>query len=305
MMRRWLLALVLGGCASQPDGMRATAFEDDLGLRRTALWAPTAQVEVVYWAEQSSQPALLLIHPWGLEHSVWSAVAPALDARYRILTLDLPGHGQSEKVEAAWSVERLAAAVVDLLDDAGIERVMLVGNSLGGATSLEVARRIPERVTRLVLIGAPGGAHYPEGVRRLARTAATPSSLGTLSPLGWQVGLAVGAGRNRYSEAHTRGLLERRTHEAEWRAFSRAAPRLLHAVVRYVPELDRVTAPALVVHGGWDPLIPASHSEALAQRLPHGSLVRLEDCGHLPQLECPEELLGVLEPFLSGSPVAE
>jgi 4,5:9,10-diseco-3-hydroxy-5,9,17-trioxoandrosta-1(10),2-diene-4-oate hydrolase len=129
-------------------------------------------------------PAVVMLHGGGPGASAWSnfgANLPAFAGRFRTLMIDQPGFGRSDKPPVTGNYFTFAAdAVAGLLDVLGIDRVHLVGNSLGGGTAMRFALRFPERAGRLVLM-APGGlglnvfAPDPtEGVRRLMEFAAPP-----------------------------------------------------------------------------------------------------------------------------------
>src|SRR5262245_33217315 len=101
-------------------------------------------------------PALLLLHGLGCDHHTWDPVLPWLSRRFTVIAPDLFGHGQSDKPRGDYSVAGYANIVRDLLAVLGIERVTVVGHSLGGGVAMQFAYQYPERTERLVLL-APGG----------------------------------------------------------------------------------------------------------------------------------------------------
>jgi 4,5:9,10-diseco-3-hydroxy-5,9,17-trioxoandrosta-1(10),2-diene-4-oate hydrolase len=135
-------------------------------------------------ADQPGAPVVVMLHGGGPGASAWSNFGrnlPVFAARFRTLLVDQPGFGRSAKPAVTGNYFTFAAdAVSGLLDELGIDRVHLVGNSLGGGTAVRFALRFPERAGRLVLM-APGGlglnvfAQDPtEGVQRLMEFAAPP-----------------------------------------------------------------------------------------------------------------------------------
>jgi pimeloyl-ACP methyl ester carboxylesterase len=84
----------------------------------------------------------------------------------------------------------------------------------------------------------------------------------------------------------------------EWANWARAASSAMKEVLRYEPPLESIRTPALVVHGASDHTTWPSFGEALARRLPNATLRVLGDCGHVPELECPEKLVDAVLPFL-------
>jgi 4,5:9,10-diseco-3-hydroxy-5,9,17-trioxoandrosta-1(10),2-diene-4-oate hydrolase len=128
---------------------------------------------------------LIMLHGGGPGASSWSNFGPALPgfaAKFRTLLVDQPGFGQSDKPQVTANYFRFASdAVVQLMDELGIEKAHVLGNSLGGGTATRLALSYPERIGRLVLMG-PGGlslnlfhADPTEGVQRLMDFAANPS----------------------------------------------------------------------------------------------------------------------------------
>src|SRR5271170_6970645 len=128
-------------------------------------------------ADRAAGPPVVMLHGGGPGASAWSNFGrnlPVFAARFRTLLVDQPGFGESAKPPVAGHYFTFAAeAVAGLLDELGIDRVHLIGNSLGGGTAVRFALRFPERADRLVLM-APGGlglnvvAPDPtEGIKRL------------------------------------------------------------------------------------------------------------------------------------------
>jgi 4,5:9,10-diseco-3-hydroxy-5,9,17-trioxoandrosta-1(10),2-diene-4-oate hydrolase len=135
-------------------------------------------------AEQPGGPVVVMLHGGGPGASAWSNFGrnlPVFAARFRTLMVDQPGFGRSAKPAVTGNYFTFAAdALAGLLEELGIDRVHLVGNSLGGGTAVRFALRFPERADRMVLM-APGGlglnvfAQDPtEGVQRLMEFAAPP-----------------------------------------------------------------------------------------------------------------------------------
>jgi len=155
-----------------------------LTFESTSKIAQAGDLKLHYHEAGSGEPVVLL-HGGGPGASAWSNFGrnlPVFADEYRTLLVDQPGFGQSDKPEVTGQYFTFSAdALVNLLDTLGIERVHLVGNSLGGGTAVRFALRHPSRAARLVLM-APGGlginvfAPDPtEGVKRLGAFGAAPS----------------------------------------------------------------------------------------------------------------------------------
>lgn len=305
-MRRWLplaFAFALSGCGHAAPEYKSFA-DLPYGYERSRdLWCPKAQLFMhveELGARHSAKPPIVLLHPWGLNMTVWAQVAPELAKERRVILIDLPGHGKSGKLHTHYPMPRLAQAVLDVMDALAVPTAVVAGNSLGGATSIAVAERAPQRVQALVLIAAPGGAMLPQPVLKAAHSLANRAALRTLSDEAWFFGVAfvarsLGPAADRLS-SDLMGL----RHSPEWPAWSDATITILRSVATYAPELERLHMPALVVHGTGDLLITEGLNTALAERLPQGRLQVLDGCGHMPEVECPEALMRVVRAFLQG-----
>ena len=146
-MRLLLPALLLCGfCACavteprpQPDGPRLTVRLD----------------EKVAWENHGSgDEALVFVHGWACDRSVWSKQMESLSP-WRRIAIDLPGHGASDKPRIAYDVDAMVEALLWVLDDAHVARAVLVGHSNGGVTVRRFLELHPERVAGLVLVDAP------------------------------------------------------------------------------------------------------------------------------------------------------
>ena len=113
----------------------------------------------------------MLVHGWTCDDSSWSSQVSALAGKYRVLTLDLPGHGRSGKIDAStFSMDLFARAVEAVRAEAGAQRLVLVGHSMGTPVVRQYARLYPQRVTALVIVDGVVvlGAPPPPGVQRAA-----------------------------------------------------------------------------------------------------------------------------------------
>ena len=131
------------------------------------------------YIQAGSGPALLLIHGIGDSSDTWRPVVDQLAAHYTVIAPDLLGHGRSEKPRADYTIAGFANGMRDLLTMLEVERVTVVGHSLGGGVAAQFAYQFPERCERLVLVGSGG---IGRTVSPLLRLAAVPGAE-TLMPL--------------------------------------------------------------------------------------------------------------------------
>lgn len=300
----WRVIILLWcGCAGAPRAQTPyRSFHEvryDYPEERTVFGRRSQlKIRVARLKSPSGGTPIVLLHPWGFNMLVWKAIAGPLSRHRTVVLVDLPGHGKSSKLGAPLSMKRMAAVVLDAMDAHGIERAHLMGNSMGGATSLATALLAPDRVERLILISAPGGAPIPSVLQRGARAWVTPDAIGSLTSQAWALGLAVAIPGEGPIVRRIRDDLVRLKGAAEWGAFSRQSAKLLEILSKYTPPIEAVRATTLVVHGENDPVISRQNSESMAARIPSATLKVIPSCGHMSEVECPQALLRVVEPFL-------
>ncbi len=110
--------------------------------------------KVHYRSVGSGSPAVVFIHGWTCDMTFWRLQSDAIAAKHRVLLVDLPGHGQSDKPPIDYTLELFARAVDAVLRDAGVERAVLVGHSMGGPVGLKFLRLYPKKASGYVAVDA-------------------------------------------------------------------------------------------------------------------------------------------------------
>ncbi|MCL6298013.1 alpha/beta fold hydrolase [Streptomyces kronopolitis] len=219
------------------------------------------EVQLAYrvWGEEDAPPAVLL-HSLGEDGEDWRGVVGRLAGTHRVFALDQRGHGHSDW-PGDYGFARWRDDALGFLRALGLERVLLIGHSLGAVAALLAAAERPDLVERLVLeeVAPPLPADPPQEVP--ARPAGPAS-------FDWQAKIAVVAERNAPDPAW-------------WEAAA------------------RVTVPTLVIAGGESSHVPQAQLAALAERLPDARLVTVEGAGHLVHEERPGEFLAAVTSFLA------
>jgi pimeloyl-ACP methyl ester carboxylesterase len=248
-------------------------------------WTSNDGVKVFY-RESSGPPGaapMMHLHGFGLSGRYLLPTAELLAGEFRTLVPDLPGFGRSGRPRQPLDVPELAQAAAEFLDDRGIEKVTLVGNSMGCAVICEFAHLYPERLERAVLVAPAGGLHnqpLPRALRQLARD-------GIREPLGlMQVAVPD------YLRFGVPSTL-----------------RMFRALTRY-PALDRLLQlhiPTLVVLGSADPLMPAPPrvKEVAGQIDNSVLLVVIHGAAHAINFSHPGELANVIRQFMSDEPIVD
>ncbi len=252
-----------------------------------------------------SAETVVLLHGFSDNASTWHRVVPALATQYRVLALDLPGHGRSTRPWTAPLVGGYADIVAEVLDEIGIDDpVRVVGNSMGGCVAAMFAGRYPERTDRIALIGMPGLSAVPMAWRAAAaRPAVTALRVG-LAPVpaavlqrgfGWIYAHAASPRPGTIDPRAVRGYCDVYRDKQRLFGLGAIARQLLRELGAL--RLDRVLAgcdvPVLQLWGRHDRLVPSRHARGR-----RGSVV-LDGCGHCPQLDAPDRLLATLLPFLA------
>jgi 3-oxoadipate enol-lactonase len=243
-------------------------------------------------------PAVLLLHPLGVDSSFWDGVLPALDG-FEALTYDFPGHGQTAVPAEPYTVEDLADQARALLVDGGYPQVDVVGVSLGGLVAQQLAADAPDLVRRLVVVDAV--AVYPEALREMWRDRAARAPVEGLEPfLDPTLGLWFTADRlakgGPVVESVRRGFLA-----GDPRGYALACLALEQADVTGV--LHRITAPTLVVCGEDDAPPFTAAATDLAARLSGAGVAWLAPARHAGVLEQPEQFCTALLGFLTADRV--
>ncbi|MHC4619572.1 MAG: alpha/beta fold hydrolase [Planctomycetota bacterium] len=107
-------------------------------------------VAISYRLQGRGEPALVFVHGWCCDKSYWKHQVPHFAKRHKVVTVDLAGHGQSGLGREAWTMEAFGKDVAAVIEKLDLDRVILIGHSLGGPVIIEAARQIPERVIGLV-----------------------------------------------------------------------------------------------------------------------------------------------------------
>jgi pimeloyl-ACP methyl ester carboxylesterase len=107
-------------------------------------------VPIHYDVKGKGEPALVFIHCWSCDRSLWDNQVPVFAKNHRVVAIDLPGHGESGKARTNWSMNAFGEDVKRVVTKLGLKRVVLIGSSMGGPVALEAARLMPERVVAIV-----------------------------------------------------------------------------------------------------------------------------------------------------------
>lgn len=267
------------------------------------------------YVDRGDGPAVLFVHGLLGSHRNWAHLINVLDRGHRVILPDLFGHGASAKGVADFSLAGHAATLRDLLDQLGVERLTLVGHSLGGGISLEFCYLFPERVDRLVLVASGGLGREVHPVLRSATLPlaelvlpliASPVVLGGAQVFGRAMAL-LGVKASHDIDQAWQGFTSLGDAESR-RAFLATTRAVLDPGGQSVSAgdylSDLVDLPTLVVWGTRDLVIPASHAQHAREAMPGARVELFEGAGHFPHLDEPDRFAKVLLDFMASTPGA-
>ncbi len=298
---------------------------DDYGVSASPDWRQTNWAEELKKVEIDGTPInyvdvgtpglnepVVLVHGLGGQWQNWLENIPRLAQERRVLALDLPGHGLTpEPADSKISISGYGRCVDAFCERLGLGKVAVVGNSMGGFISAEVAIQFPERVSRLVLVSAAGISSADAlqapvlTIGRLASAIATNSAARhrrlAARPVTRHASLALVARHPRLLKA-----------DLAYEGFFKGAGKpgfddALRACLDYDfrDRLPDVKVPTLIVWGEKDSIIPVRDADEFERLIDDSRKVVMKDTGHIPMAERPEAFNDVLTDFLAESGSAE
>jgi 3-oxoadipate enol-lactonase len=241
-----------------------------------------------------SAPTVVLSNSLGSTPAMWDPQYPAFAERLRVARYDHRGHGESPVPPAPYELAELGADAIALLDRLGLERVHWCGLSLGGMVGMWMAINAPERIDRLVLCCTSARLGPPEmWIDRAATVRA--EGVGAIADAGIERWLSP-AFMEREPEAATRVKAMLIATPAEGYA---ACCGVIERMDQ-VDQLDRISAPTLVIAGAEDPATPPHHGELIASRIPGARLEIVPDARHLATIEQPAAMTELILGHLAG-----
>ncbi len=247
---------------------------------------------------KSTGPTLVFWHSLLCDGGMWSPMIAELEASYRIVNIDAPGHGRSSRTSAPYTMDDSTDAAIAVLDALAIDRCAWIGLSWGGMIGMRLGLRIPERLAGLALFDTNAGA---ESRRKLPsylvmaaiarRFGAVPALLDRIVPI--------------YLSKHTRAtqpeLVQRfREHIASMdpKSVGHAVDAVIFRRLDIRERLREIHVPTLVVVGDDDVATPPERAEVIAAAIHGAALRRIAKGGHLSAWEQPAAALRHLEPWL-------
>jgi pimeloyl-ACP methyl ester carboxylesterase len=254
-------------------------------------------VKVFYESFGTGGTPLVFLHPWATNHYIWAFQVLNFAQNNRCLVVDHRGHGQSDKPAEGYSIGEMAADVVAILDDAGIDRAVLVGNSIGGMVAMQTSLDAPGRVIANLILssGTNVGAGTPPEVAE-AMQKDWRAVFGGLM----EAGIAAKSRADRpeiqqYMEGCFR--TESNFNDAVFWASVGDANGVFNWDIS--DQLKNISQPTLIIAGEEDGATTPEQNQFLADNIPGATIKFYKDVGHFCQLEKPTEFNADLTAFLA------
>ncbi|HEX2905746.1 MAG TPA: alpha/beta hydrolase [Phototrophicaceae bacterium] len=261
-------------------------------------------------AGRPSDPPIIFVHGWLSHARTWRQTLAALQDQYYCVSVDLLGHGYSDKPHNGdYSIPAQANRVLKLADALGIQQFTYIGHSMGGMIGLYLASTLaPERVTRLVDVSGVANGKLSPYVRGFL----TPIyATGSVMPPIWEFSRQAMRWR-WYAYIYDRALYyhpeqafapveDEDRHMALMPGNEIPAYRDLQAIAALdlTPRLKNIQAPTLAVFGKYDNTVPIENGYLVKRHVPNSRLVLLDDCGHVPMTEQTAAYLEAVNNFLA------
>ncbi len=306
-----MLSGILFSCATSRYYHLETKQFDEIDYGFEVKTVPVRNINVAFIDEGSSDQVLLLIHGLGSNAKGWIKNIPVLAENFRVIAVDLPGYGKSDKGYYDYSMSFYALVLKELLLKLNITSAVFVGHSMGGQIAINSALQYPELVEKLVLISPAGFERFTEGEGDWLTGAVTEEFVHDTPIRNIDINL-----RSNFYEMPT---------DAEFMITERIALRgaddfsdYCYAVSRNVgamingpvwDKLDQISQPTLIMFGENDGLIPNPYlhggfSKDVAgignKAIPDNQLILVPECGHFVQFEKPEQTNNAILKFIGN-----
>lgn len=232
----------------------------------------------------------------------WDPVLEPLAKNNRVIAIDLPGFGDSSKPRAQYTADFFTDSIDALFEQLKVKRVSVAGNSFGGIIAMVYTLKHPDRIIKLVLVDSGGLHHFSNEEKATTLTRFSEANLKLLTPqiqenmFGALFPNGPSLVRTRYIEKQNAKLLRN--------DFTDYAYSIHHSIKLALDSdlrdrLHEIKAPTLLLQGGRDLVVQVEWVTEASTKFPNAEFKILPDCGHIPQLECSEQVVKEIERFLA------
>jgi pimeloyl-ACP methyl ester carboxylesterase len=247
-------------------------------------------VPIHYSVQGKGEPALVFIHCWACDRHLWDNQVPVFEKNHRVVTIDLPGHGESGQGRKNWSIESYADDVNTVITKLNLKRVILIGSSMGGPIALEATRRMPDPVLGIV----------PVDTLHNVETTTDPKQLeDVLKQLRADYKVTVTGFLNQlfFSPSTPPAVKSRIIAEVTARP-PELAITILEGIFKYrsAPALREMKVPIRAINSDMNP----TNLEVNRKYAPQFDVAIIKGSGHYPMLEDPARFNELLADFIRG-----
>jgi pimeloyl-ACP methyl ester carboxylesterase len=257
----------------------------------------SGDAEIAY-AVLGDGPPLVLLHPFPAHHELWLPAAKSLTTRYRVILPDLRGHGESDTGEGAATMDKHAADLARVLDDAEAGRAVVCGVSIGGYILFEFWRRYRARIKGLILCDTRAQAETAESRATRLKSATEVLESGTEKFVDGMVQKVIGrttlATRPDLVDGARRMMLKMSAEDVS------QVQRGMAERPDSTPTLKTIDVPTLILVGEEDTLTTAADGESMRQHIPGSQLKVMPKAGHYAVWEQPAEAGKLLRQFVDS-----
>jgi sigma-B regulation protein RsbQ len=259
---------------------------------KTLTVAAADGVPIHYSVQGKGEPALVFVHCWSCDRNLWEKQVPVFAKQYRVVTIDLPGHGESGQERKNWSVESFADDVNTVITKLNLKRVVLIGSSMGGPIAVEATRRMPDRVVAIVPVDTLQNVENKVPPEQLAdvmkqlRSDYKTAVTGFLNQFFFSANTPIAVKNRIISEVTSRP--------------PELSIKILEGIFAYdaAPALGKIKAPIRAINSDLNP----TNLEVNRKYAPQFDAVIIKGTGHYPMLEDPERFNELLANVLRDLP---
>ncbi|KEF30731.1 lipase [Marinobacter nitratireducens] len=296
-----LLAVLLGGCS------RYELYQSAIDLERSSsgLQSDTVKVgslDIAYLKNQEANTGdtIVMVHGFGANKDNWTRLANELTDDFNVIAVDLPGHGESSKpLDLDYSLTGQARRLATILNALSLDEFHMMGNSMGGAITALYSAIYPEQVKSAVLFDPAGIFEYESELVELVTNGENPlipSQEGDLERL-----MAFALEEPPFVPWPILGVMEEKA------IANREINQVIFAALResnddpaFKERISGIQAPVLLIWGKEDRVINYQNGQVFEATIPNAELILMDDIGHAPMIEAPEESARLFREFLAS-----
>ena len=265
--------------------------------------------KIAYIDQGSGEQTIILVHGLASNAGFWRYNIPELAKNYRVIAVDLPGYGKSQKGDYTYSMSFYADQIQKLIEALKLKNVVYVGHSMGGQIGIKLAIKYPELLSKLILASPAGFEEFQQGEGDWLRSVMTMKGVKSTTEEGIRRNLSM----NFYSwDDKWEWMVEERVRMRKAADFDEFAYTVVRCVNGMLDEptfdkLNLIKTPTLVIYGKYDGLIPnpylnPGHTSDVfengAKDISNVKLIELDNAGHMIQIEKPDEFNKAVLDFL-------